>query len=49
MALDPELVSQITTIGFPIVAFLLVYYDLRKKVEELAKAIQTLSERIASE
>ena len=46
MALDPELISQITTIGFPIVAFLLVYYDLRKKIEDLAKAVNLLTEKI---
>lgn len=46
--MDPELISQITTIGFPIVAFLLVYYDLRKKIEDLAKTITSLAERLPS-
>jgi len=43
-ALDwPQLIS---TVGFPIVAFLLVYMDLRKKMETLTEAINKLVEKV---
>lgn len=44
--LDPALLTAITTVGFPIVAFALVYWDLRKKIEELSKAVQELTVKI---
>lgn len=44
MNLDvPALVS---TVGFPIVAFLIVYIDLRKKVEDLGKSIDGLNDTV---
>jgi len=46
MGLEPDIISQITTVGFPIVAFLLIYWDLRKKIEELSKAVTNLAQKI---
>lgn len=39
-------VQAITTVGFPIVAYLLVYMDLRKKMEGLTEAILRLETRL---
>lgn len=47
MALDQALITAITTVGFPIAAFCLVYWDLRKKIEELSKAVQELTIKLA--
>ena len=40
MSYDP--IQLISSVGFPIAAFLLIYLDLRKKIEELTKAILDL-------
>lgn len=40
MLYDP--IQLIGSVGFPIAAFLLIYLDLRKKIEELTKAILEL-------
>ena len=41
MSYDP--IQLISSVGFPIAAFLLIYLDLRKKIEELTKAIYDLT------
>jgi hypothetical protein len=42
MAYDPiQLISQV---GFPIAMCILIYMDLRKKIDELTKAIYKLIE-----
>ena len=41
-----EIVQIISTVGFPIVAYILVYMDLRKKLETLTEAINRLNEKV---
>lgn len=44
MSYDP--IQLISSVGFPIAAFLLIYMDLRKKIDELTKAILVLISKI---
>lgn len=44
--IDQEVIQFISSVGFPIAAFLLVYMDLRKKLEDLAKAVNALAQKI---
>jgi len=39
-----EIGPLIATLGFPIVAYLLVYLDLRKKLEELKNSIDNMNQ-----
>lgn len=41
MSYDP--IQLISSVGFPIAAFLLIYLDLRRKIEDLTKAINELT------
>ena len=44
MSYDP--IQLISSVGFPIAFCLLIYMDLRKKIEELTKAINELRQQI---
>ena len=44
-----DIVNAITMIGFPIVAYLLVYLDLRKLIISNTETIQRLTNVIAKE
>ena len=46
MAIDPAIMTAITTVGFPIIAFMLVYWDLRKKIESLTESVNELAKKI---
>jgi hypothetical protein len=40
---DP--ITLITTVGFPIAAFCLVYIDLRNQIKDLTRAVNTLAQK----
>jgi len=46
MAEFADIIQGVTTVGFPIIAYLLVYLDLRKKLEKLTEAIIKLNARL---
>lgn len=39
MTVPVDLTTLITTVGFPITAYLLMYFRFEKKIEELTKAV----------
>ena len=40
--MDSSIIQLISNVGFPIVAFLLVYFDLSKKIDRVLDAVEKL-------
>lgn len=43
-----EVLTAITTVGFPICAYLLMYFDLKKQIKELAGVISSNTNLIST-
>jgi len=41
-----DYIQLIGSVGFPIVAYLLMFFELNKNIKELTKVVEELSEKI---